>query len=94
MYLLAKFGSHRSYRNGDVNYYISSYKDTLEKAELTTSLCHIARFLKSGIPIYSSEVLDTAGRKMKRRRIQAIAKRCALDANAINYVTIALTGNT
>ena len=93
MYLLAKFGSHRSYRNGDVNYYISSYKDTLEKAELTTSICHNARFLKSGIPIYSSKVLDTAGRKTKRR-IQAIAKRCALDANAINYVTIALTGNT
>ena len=52
MYLLAKFGGHRSYRNGDIN----SYMDTLEKAELTTSIRHNARILKSGIPIYNSEV--------------------------------------
>ena len=30
--------------------------DTLEKAELTTSIHHNARILKSGIPIYNSEV--------------------------------------
>ena len=34
MYLLAKFGDHRSYRNGDINTYIKSYMDTLENAEL------------------------------------------------------------
>ena len=49
--------------------------DTLEKAELTASICHIARFLKSGIPIYNSDVSDTAGRKTTRRRTQANAKR-------------------
>ena len=63
MYLLAKFGDHRSYRSGDY---------------------HIARFLKSGIPISHSEVPDTAGRKTRRRRTQAIAKRLAFYANAIN----------
>ena len=36
---------------------------TLEKAELFASIRHIRRFLKSGIPIYNSEVPDTAGRK-------------------------------
>ena len=36
-----------------------------------------ARFLKSGIPIYNSEVPDTADRKTrrKRKRTQAIATR-------------------
>ena len=29
--------------------------DTLEKPELTTSIRHIARFLKSEIPIYNME---------------------------------------
>ena len=37
--------------------------DTLEKDELTTSIRHITRFLKPGIPIYNSKVPDTAGRK-------------------------------
>ena len=42
-------------------------------------------FLKSGIPIYNSEVPDTAGRKTRRRRItQAIAKRFAIHVNAVN----------
>ena len=44
MYLLVKFGSHRSYGNGDMNSFISSYMNTLEKAELTTSDCHYERF--------------------------------------------------
>ena len=74
MYLLAKFGGHRSYRHGDINYDISSYLDTLEKDELTVSIRHIVTFLKSGIPIYNSEVPDTAGRKTARGRKQAIAK--------------------
>ena len=37
--------------------------DTLEKAELTASIRHIAIFLKSRIPIYNFEVPDRAGRK-------------------------------
>ena len=44
MYLLVKFGSHRSYGNGDMNSFISSYMNTLEKAELTTSDRHYERF--------------------------------------------------
>ena len=56
--------------------------DTLEKPELTALTCHIAIFLKSGIPIYKSEVLDLPGRKM--RRTQAIAKHYAFHANAKN----------
>ena len=50
--------------------------DTLENAELTSSIRHIVRFLKSGILIYNSEVPERAGRKTRRKRgIQAIAKR-------------------
>ena len=56
--------------------------DTLVKASPTTSTRHIARFLKSGIPIYNPEVPDTAGRKTGRRRTQAIAKCFAFHANA------------
>ena len=84
MYLLAKFDDHRSYRNRDINSYTNPYMDTLEKAELTTSLRYIAIFLKSGIPIYNSKVPDTASRKTKRRRTQAIAKRYAFHTNAKN----------
>ena len=56
MYLLAKFGGHKSYGSGDIDYYISYYMDTLEKVELTASISHIARFLKLEIPICNSEV--------------------------------------
>ena len=59
MYLLTNFGDHRSYRNGNINSYINSYMDTLEKVQLITSIGHIAIFLKSGISIYNSEVPDT-----------------------------------
>ena len=60
--------------------------DTLEKAELNASIPHIAVFLKSGIPIYNSQVRDTAARKKRRRRrTHAIAKRYAPHANAINF---------
>ena len=62
--------------------------DSLEKIELTASIHHIGKFLKSGIPIYNSEVRDTSGRKMRRsrrrRRAQAIAKHYVFDANPIN----------
>ena len=74
MYLLARFGNNRSYRNEDINSYINSYMGALEKTEITASIHHIAICLKSGIPIYNSEVLGTAGRKMRRKKTQAIAK--------------------
>ena len=71
MYLLAKFGDHRSYKIGDINSYINSYKNTLQKAELTASIRHIAVFLKPGKLIYNSDFPGT-----RRIRItQAIAKR-------------------
>ena len=35
----------------------------LKKAEFTASIRHIGRFLKSGIPICNSEVVDASGRK-------------------------------
>ena len=69
MYLHAKFGGHRCYRNGDIgdiDSYIKSYMDTLEIAELSASIRHIARFLKSGIPICNSEVPGTAGGYKKK----------------------------
>ena len=89
MYLLTKFGGDRSYRNGDINSYINSYTDTLEKAELSELIHYIARFLKSGKPIYNSEVPDTAGRKTtSRRKTQAIAKRFAFLANTMSLNTV------
>ena len=62
---------------------------TLEKAELTASIRRITRFLKSGIPIYNSEVPDTVGRKTRKRRIrpQAFAKCFAFYANAVKSKT-------
>ena len=83
MYLLAKFGDHRSYKNGDINSCINSYMDILEKVEPTAWIPFIARFLKSRIPIYNSGVQDTAERR--RRRTQAIAKRFASYVNAIRF---------
>ena len=60
----------------------------LEKAELASSIRHIPRFLKSGIPIYHSEVPDTADRKTKRRRKKhANAKRYLFYANKIIYAS-------
>ena len=44
--------------------------DTLEKTELTASILNIARFLKSEISIYNSEVPETAGKtneKMEKK---------------------------
>ena len=68
MYLLAKFGGHRSYRDENINSFINCYLDILEKAELTDLIRHISRFLKSGIPIYNSEVPDTTGKKNKKKK--------------------------
>ena len=56
--------------------------NTSEKGELTSLVGHIERFSKSEIPIYISEVPDTASQKT-RRRTKAIAKRYAFHANAI-----------
>ena len=67
MYLLAKFGSHRSYGNGDINSYMSSYMNTLEKAEPIASVCHNEIFLKSGIPIYNFKVPDTVGKTNEKK---------------------------
>ena len=53
MYLLAKFGGHKSYVNRYINSYIKSYMNTSEIAELITSLRHTERFSKSGTPIYN-----------------------------------------
>ena len=55
-----KFGGHRSHRNGDINSYINSYKDTLEKSERTTSI-------QTGVPIHNSEVPDTTGKINKKK---------------------------
>ena len=89
MYLSATFGGHSSYRNGDINCYINSYRDILKKAELITSIRHIARFLKSEILIDNPEILDTTGRKTKRgsrRKTQEIAKPCVFHAKTKNVV--------
>ena len=47
---------------------------TLKNAELSALILHIARFLKSGIPIYNSNVPETVTKK-NPRRTQAITKR-------------------
>ena len=57
--------------------------NTLRKDELTTSVRHFERISKSGIVNYNSEVPDTAGRKMRRRKIQAIVNHYAFYTNAI-----------
>ena len=49
MYLHANFCCSRSYRNGDINSYINSSMDTLEKAVLIALILHTAKFFKSGI---------------------------------------------
>ena len=54
MYVLSKFVDHRCYRNAD----ISSYMNTLKKAELSASVRQTGWFWVSGIPIYNSEVPD------------------------------------
>ena len=55
--------------------------DTLEKAELTTLIHHIARFLKLEIQIYNFKVPETADRK-RRSATQAITKSFTFQANA------------
>ena len=78
MYPLSKFSGHRNGGNRDGNSYVNScvnsYVNSLVKAEITASVYHIERFLKSEMPIDNSEVLDTADRKTKWSA-QVIAKR-------------------
>ena len=75
MYLLTNSGD---YRNGDTDSYIKSHMDTLEQAGLTFSIRDIVRFLKSGIPIYNSEVPDMADRKKgkeeKQKQLQSVLR--------------------
>ena len=73
MSLLAKFGGHRFYENGKINFDIIPYVNAWEKAELIASILRIETFSKSRISIYNPEVLDMDGRK-KRRKTQAIPK--------------------
>ena len=55
--------------------------NTSEIAERTTSIHHAQRFSKPGTPIYNFEVQEKMDRKIK-----AIAKRYALQTNAINHL--------
>ena len=53
--------------------------DALEKAELIASIRHIERYLKSGIPIYNTEVPDTAGKREEEgeeeyRQLQSVIR--------------------
>ena len=61
--------------------------DTLKKAEALTSIFHIAKFLRSEILIYNFKVLDTAGRKTRRRTTQIIAKSFTFHTLVINVQT-------
>ena len=80
--------AHRSYRNRNMNSYINSYMDTSGKAKLTASIRYIGGFLKSGIPIYNSKAPDMAGRKARRRRTYAIAKRCVSRKRSKTFCSI------
>ena len=72
---LDKFGSHRSYGNGD-NSDISSYTNTLAKAELTALVCYTEAFSKSGIAIYNSQThlaeKQEKGEQEEHQQLQSI----------------------
>ena len=57
--------------------------NTMEKAEVTILIHQIARFLKSGIPIYNSGVPYTA---RSETRTQSIANPFAFHVNARNSI--------
>ena len=67
MSLLAKFGGHRFYENGKINFDIIPYVNAWEKAELIASILRIETFSKSRISLYNPEVLDMDGRKKKKK---------------------------
>ena len=62
-----KFRGLRSYGNGDINSYINSYMNILEKAELTALTRQTVKFPKSGITIFNCEATNTTGRKKKKK---------------------------
>ena len=73
MYLFAKLGDNTSYRNGVIN----SYMDILKKTELPASICHIAIFSKSGIPIYNSDVwiqMAETREEEEHRQLQSVMR--------------------
>ena len=87
MHLFEKCGGHRSCENGDINSYINSYMNTLEKAEFNASVRHIEN---TRILIYTdSEVPATAGSRKTttKRKTQSneTNEKCYADnpANAI-----------
>ena len=66
VYLLAKFGGHRSYGNVDISSYIISYINTSKKVDLAALVHHIERFSKSVILIFNFVLQDAAGRKTRK----------------------------
>ena len=87
IYLLPKFGEYRSYRNGNSIEVLISIRTWIPWKSLNSPpwSCRIPKYLKSGIPIYNSEIPDTAGRKTRRRRkrrTQAISKCYVFHADA------------
>ena len=67
--------------NQDINSYINFYMVASKNAKLTASVRHTEQFSKSAIPIYNSEVPDTAGGKTRRRRTRIIAKHYVFHSN-------------
>ena len=76
------------------------HMDTLENAKLTASVRLIARFFKSGIPIYNSKVPDTAGRKNKKMKTGNCKALCVLrkrnngNTSKVCEICLELTINT
>ena len=69
--------------------------NTSKRAELAASIHHIETFSKSGIPIYNSEDPHTAGKKIGRRRTQAIIKRYAFHTDSIKQdSSVDINGST
>ena len=60
--------------------------NTSEKAEPIASIRNIERFSKSGIPIYNFEVLDTAGRKKKKKKNTGTCKALCVSRKRKNPV--------
>ena len=64
---------------------MNSYINTLEKAELTASICHIARFLKSRIPIYNPKLWIQLAEKPDKKKETETAKGFLSDADATSF---------
>ena len=75
------FGSHRSYENGDINSYISSYINSLKKAEHAILVLHIERFLNqehrfaiSKSPKQLAEKREEGGEEKEHGQLQCILR--------------------